>query len=233
MAFAYSPKIVTDGLVFAVDAANIKSYPGSGTSWKDLSGDGNNGTLTNGPTFDSGNGGSIVFDGTNDYVQLSTTTLLRSSSSISAWINIDDFTTQKTSTGRVFIRRSGLNFNSLIAFYNGGYSFETTTNSNPHEIAGRTTGNVSSAAISAGSWFYFSLVFDSNIFYGYVNGVQTGSGSLTTDLLLDRIGDGSSFADNYPAYMKGKISNLKIYNRALTSSEILQNYNALKSRFGL
>ena len=67
MAFSYSPKIVTDGLVFAVDAANKKSYPGSGTTWTDLAGS-NDGTLTNGPTFDSGNGGSIVFDGSDDYI---------------------------------------------------------------------------------------------------------------------------------------------------------------------
>jgi hypothetical protein len=120
----------------------------------------------------------------------------------------------------------------MIAFYNGGYSFETDTNSNPHEIAGRTTGNVSSSAISAGSWFHFSLVFDSNTFYGYVNGVQTGSAALSNDLTFDRIGDDTN-RDNYPAYMKGKISNFKIYNRALTASEVQQNFNALRGRFGI
>ena len=62
-----APTIVTDGLVFAVDAANYQSYPGSGTTWSDLV-NGNDGTLTNGPTFDSGNGGSIVFDGSDDYM---------------------------------------------------------------------------------------------------------------------------------------------------------------------
>ncbi len=69
MAFFYSPNVVTDGLVFAVDAANKKSYPGSGTTWTDLAGS-NNGALTNGPTFDSGNNGNIVFDGSNDYVEV-------------------------------------------------------------------------------------------------------------------------------------------------------------------
>jgi hypothetical protein len=70
MAFFHSPRIVTDGLVLALDAANSLSYPGSGTTWTDLSGKGNNGTLVNGPTFDQANGGSIVFDGTDDYVNL-------------------------------------------------------------------------------------------------------------------------------------------------------------------
>ena len=67
-AAASGPNIVEDGLVLALDAGNTKSYPGSGTTWTDLSGKGNNGTLTNGPTFDSGNGGAIFFDGGNDYV---------------------------------------------------------------------------------------------------------------------------------------------------------------------
>ena len=67
MALHHSPRIVTSGLVLALDAADRNSYPGSGTTWTDLSGNANNGTLTNGPTFNSANGGSIVFDGTNDF----------------------------------------------------------------------------------------------------------------------------------------------------------------------
>ena len=71
MGLAHSPRIVTDGLVLCVDAANTKSYPGSGTTWTDISGKGHNGTLTNGPTFSSDNMGGIVFDGSNDAVTLS------------------------------------------------------------------------------------------------------------------------------------------------------------------
>ena len=70
MAFSFSPRIVTDGLVLYLDAANQRSYPGSGTTWSDISRGGNNGTLVNGPTFDPGNGGSIVFDGVDDYVSI-------------------------------------------------------------------------------------------------------------------------------------------------------------------
>ena len=71
MATLYAPRIVTDGLVLCLDAGNRKSYPGSGTSWVDMSGNNNTGTLTNGPTFGGGNGGSIVFDGVNDFVNFS------------------------------------------------------------------------------------------------------------------------------------------------------------------
>ena len=73
MALSHSPKIVTDGLVLCLDAGDGKSYGGSGTTWTDRSVNSNNGTLTNGPTFDSSNGGSIVFDGSNDYTSFSAT----------------------------------------------------------------------------------------------------------------------------------------------------------------
>ena len=68
MGLAHSPSIVTDGLVLCLDAANTKSYPGSGTTWTDISGKGYDGTLTNGPTFSSNYGGNIVLDGSNDFV---------------------------------------------------------------------------------------------------------------------------------------------------------------------
>ena len=79
MAVGYNPKIITDGLVLCLDAGNTKSYPGSGTSWSDLSGQGNTGTLVNGPTYSSADGGSIVFDGSNDYGSLSSLNLFLNS----------------------------------------------------------------------------------------------------------------------------------------------------------
>ena len=69
MSFHYFPKIVTDGLIFYVDASNPKSYDTTGTTWNDISRNNNNGVLTNGPTYNSSNLGNIVFDGTNDFVQ--------------------------------------------------------------------------------------------------------------------------------------------------------------------
>jgi hypothetical protein len=90
--FHYSPKIVTDGLVLYLDAANTRSYPGTGTTWSDLSRGGNNGSLINGPTFNSANGGSIVFDGSNDYVDCGNIDDIKNASqvSISIWTYIDD-----------------------------------------------------------------------------------------------------------------------------------------------
>ena len=93
MGLAHSPRLVTDNLVFCVDAANTKSYSGSGTDWKDLSGQGNNGTLTNGPTFNSSNGGSILFDGSNDNISMSNSSSLNTTPTvtISSWINPSGF----------------------------------------------------------------------------------------------------------------------------------------------
>ena len=87
MGLSHSPKIVTNGLVLCLDAGNTKSYPGSGTAWNNLSSTSNNGTLTNGPTYDSTNGGSLIFDGTNDYIQSgSFSNLLTADITVETWI---------------------------------------------------------------------------------------------------------------------------------------------------
>jgi hypothetical protein len=84
------PKIITSGCVLSLDAADKLSYKGSGTTWKDLSGNNNTGTLTNGPTFNAGNMGSIVFDGTNDYVGFTYNSIFNPSTSVtlSIWLRL-------------------------------------------------------------------------------------------------------------------------------------------------
>lgn len=192
-----------------------------------------NGTLINGVTKSNSNNGCMIFDGVDQYIQLnSTVTMLSSGYSISAWINIDDFTTAKTSKGRSFIRNSTTTTTSMIAFYNGGFSFETLTNSSPHELSGLTTsGNITDSNITSGNWFYFTLVFDADVFYSYVNGVFKTSGALVNNLSFNRIGDATGFSTGYPEYFKGKISNFKVYSRALRAEEVLKNYKVYKSRF--
>ena len=90
MGLIHSPRIVTDGLVLYLDAANNRSYPGTGTTWSDLVGS-NNGTLNNGPTFSGANGGSIVFDGSDDYINMGDILSAPSSLSIFSWVNCDAF----------------------------------------------------------------------------------------------------------------------------------------------
>ena len=93
----FSPRIVTSGLVLALDAADRNSYPRTGTTWTDLSGNGYNGTLTNSPTFSNSNGGSIIFDGTNDYTSTSLDLSLNNTNSvsISMWIKTGNLSQSK------------------------------------------------------------------------------------------------------------------------------------------
>ena len=226
MAFTYSPKIVTDGLVFAVDAANTKSYPGSGTTWKDLSGNGNDGTLTNGPTFDSGNGGSIVFDGGNDFVDTSFNATSYFPLTICTWINIDDTSGVQIITDQS-TGASGLGFR---------------TNSSRIDAFWYASGNTNLSAIipsyTPGEWTYMCVVFDTNSSKGYLNGSLKNSNTLTltsvtaTNDTTNNMDIGKS-NDGNTNYIGAKIAQVKIYNKALIASEILQNYNALKGRFGL
>ena len=228
MAFAYSPKIVTDGLVFAVDAANTKSYPGSGTTWKDLSGNGNNGTLANGPTFDSGNGGSIVFDGSDDYVSIPNppaTTAGTINSSISVWFKTGgDINSNQT----LYSERNGTThiFSKLrINLDKVDYIFLTPSVT---KILSTST------SLSTNTWHHITGTKLGNDYSIYVNGqldvsstedvgsFNTG-GTISTNIGKETIG----------LYLGGNITLTHIYNRALTPSEITQNHNALKSRFGL
>lgn len=232
MALYHSPRIVTDGLTLCLDAANPRSYPGTGTTWFDVSGNSNNGTLNNSPTHGTDASGSFAFDGVDQDVSLPTTVLSASAATLCMWVNVTDWNTGQSSTGRTLIR-GATTFTSMIAIYNGGYAFETDTNSNPHEISGRTSGAVTSTAITAGAWFNFVLVFDSSTFSGYVNSVSAGSGAIANNLTFDNLGGASGFSTSYPAYLLGRLAAVSVYDRALTAAEIQQNFNALRGRFAL
>ena len=230
--------IVTEGLVFAVDATNYQSYPGSGTTWSDMVG-GNDGTLTNGPTFDSGNGGSIVFDGTDDYMSTtySTPTSLQGDPNftVCGWF-----------------KKSG-NWSNGATWGIGGDSSLQGINSwnynNTNEISIDMWGR---ATLSTGetysdtdwkfiSWCKTAGAFNPTNISIYVNLTKYTGDDFTVlrsnydtpninsnGIVLARAGANTN---NY--YGKPIISNFKIYSRVLTEQEITQNYNALKSRFGL
>jgi len=216
MAFAYSPKIVTDGLVFAVDAANKKSYPGSGTTWTDLSGNGNDGTLVNGTTFNSN--GYMQFDGSNDLV---TTNMFGGRNP-----STDPFTVQAiirsvtTSGARIWIDATDNGTNQRF------YSALDDGNGNPLGIQGSTW---SDSTPNNTNWTHQTIVMDGSTAQSYRNGISSYTKSYTSYTLYGNIVIGGRTNYNW----HGDIALVKIYNRALTQSEITQNYNALKSRFGL
>ncbi len=233
MATNYNPAIVTDGLVLCLDAANTKSYPGSGTTWTDVSGNGNNtGTLTNGPTFDSGNKGSIVFDGSNDYVEASAVLSAgQQKYTLSAWWNITNnpsgaqVVMEQNSSSSITHRRA-----CILITSGGVWGFNGQSNDNHDEVpirVGQWVNGVVTIDTTAGSSGLKLYENGSLYFTGSTSG---GISNLNVGTHAFAIGHKIS---NGGEHFQGKISCVSVYSRVLTATEVLQNYNALKGRFGL
>ena len=225
MAFGNGPRIVTDGLVLSLDAGDRNSYPGSGTTWRDLSGNGNSGSLVNGPTFNSANGGSIVFDGGDDRVDISHNTLYNFTTglTISCWykttVGLDSYITTKSDDSfYLCVGPLGTTANKMSFFLNGttGGWLQSTANAN------------------TGNWIHVSATWIGGVSYIYLNGVLDISGSRPGTLQTGASAVNLAYRGvGVNKYLNGSISNFQMYNRALSASEVLQNYNAQKSRFGL
>jgi len=236
MGITRGPNIVTDGLVFAVDAANPSSYPGSGTTWKDQTVNQNDGTLINGPTFDSGNGGSIVFDGLNDYVDFDDILDL-SVLSVNMWINCDVY-----NSGRQFLFGKWKNNHRAYALVLNQTGESAGSISSQISIDGGFS-NVGLATDSGvidanDTWFNVGFTHDGTTLKTYVNGVlgatDTIGGAYTLGTGHVAVGTILFSNDTSPLDpFNGQIANTQVYNRALSATEVAQNYNALKGRFGL
>ena len=241
MAIAYNPRIVTDGLVLCLDAGNSKSYPGSGTTWADLSGNGNTGTLTNGPTYSSANGGSIVFDGTNDYIQ--------------ANVNTTSLDGDPSFTVDMFVRRrTGTNIGGNAGFWGIGGTGQGNAISGWTPTANLIHIDVYDSTRLATSQYYPEGQFlhiawtkngagtETTNVKCYINGVET---SLTKTRNATRTNQfntstngvgiclGRIVANEANYHAPIDIGSFKVYNRALSATEILQNFNALRGRFGI
>ena len=231
--FANNAPIVTDGLVFYVDAGNSNSYPGSGGTWSDLVG-GNDGTLTNGPTFDSANGGSIVFDGVDDYIEggvLDNGGGTGSAQSYGAWFKVDALATNDVQGLFFWSNANGIAI--------GSGSFGGVDN----EIFIQTSGDNSigdfttTPTVSANTWCNVVFNFTQGVSYEcWVDGVSLGSVATTDTSPAPaaenyKIGSRMMTGGNPTDYANGNIAIVQAYNRALSDSEVLQNYNALKNRF--
>lgn len=213
--------IVTDGLVLHLDAGIPESYPKSGTTWFDLSGD-TDGTLTNGPTYNGVNGGVFVFDGVDDYVVGGTTLNINNSVTLEAFINPHSY----PSGGGFIISNIGyyleLKNNGVLRSYFYGLSSQ-----------GYHDGTVT---IPLNTWSRVAVVRNNsdNTIKHYVNGVLDNTisnitGTINNGVQNYQIG---AYAGGGYSY-SGKISNVGVYNRALTSTEITQNFNAQRARFGV
>ena len=228
MACNAGPDIIEDGLVLCLDAANINSYPKSGTTWSDLAGS-NNGTLTNGPTFDDENGGSIVFDGSDDIVNIGNLGTTMYNASCWVYLNSTRSTSGKMSLfqyGETGNSQPGITFGSVTGYF----SNETLT-----MLWGSGSTYKRTAVrgdISAG-WNY--LVFNWNgVTYDIVinNVARTtitgGYGHLPLVTINDLV-LGYGYSQSYE--FTGRIGSFSTYNRALSADEIRQNYLSTKERY--
>ena len=223
MALAHSPRIVTDGLVLALDAGNTKSYPGSGTAWTDLTGRGNNGTLTSGPTYSSADGGSIVFDGSNDYVQC-TGSLTVTAATFVTWIKRNG--NQGTYDGILFSRgtnTTGMNFYTSNQL---GYHWNDSS-STYNWSSGLTVPNLTwcMIAVSVTNTSATAYLCQTSGITSATN-IVNHSSSVLNDIKLAQDDAGGRF-------FNGNISIAMIYNKALTAGEIRQNFNATRARYSI
>ena len=220
MAFIHSPQIITNGLVLTLDAGNTKSYASGSTIWYDKSGFVNNGTLTNGPTFNSANGGSIVFDGTNDYADCGNNSSLNAPNQItlSAWVN----GTYTPGAEYAVIDKGG-----VVGHHFGVYQ---------QKIIFQTPNGYrqSDTVLSNNVWYNIVAVYNKTNVYFYLNSIANGVQALTGGLNAptDPIWI-SRYTNGSPLSFNGKISIAQVYNRALSASEVQQNFNALRGRFGI
>jgi hypothetical protein len=238
------PNIVESGLVLALDAANPKSYPGTGTTWFDISGNGNHFTLYNGPTFSNG---ALTFDGTNDYARTNNIVNFNNYS----YIIVDIFVKTNTISGGMLYEVTS-NWNTVtggfgLAPHSNGNTLQQDLHHTNHKF-GSFSGNN-----TARNYFFtvgtnwanhiniYSKISDATgrltygngglISYtttgGYTTGTSTPAGSFANDhmYIASRGGTGS--------YCPCSISSIKVYGIKLDSNNIQQNFNALRGRYGI
>jgi hypothetical protein len=239
MSLGHSPSIATSGLILYLDANNTRSYPGSGTAWTDLSGNANNGTLVNSPTYSSTNGGILTFNGSTQYADTAVKLFTTQQFAISLWCKVNSYTGGYC---------SGIVSNSLYTIFGttaGPYQGYSNTFSAGVQsgASSNAIGTVTQSNLSTSAWYHYCAVYDgsqasnSTRLLLYLNGIlQTlvydGTVPATpyNNNSNTRIGFGP--AGPYP-YFNGSIANVNYYNRTLSAAEVLQNYNALRGRYGL
>jgi hypothetical protein len=217
--------IVTDGLVLNVDAGFTPSYPTTGTSWYDLSSNSNNVSLTNGPTFNSSSGGSIVFDGADDYGLGAKALNYNNSVTIESWIYPTNYPS----------RDGGFILSNLGYYLEYGTDGKLKSYFYGLSSAGYHESN---NAVPLNTWSYANTVRDkdNNTIQFYINGVLDKTISNITGNINNGIGNGRPQVGGFTGgsyRFNGRLSNIKLYNRALSADEVLQNFNAQKGRFGL
>ncbi len=226
-----SSGIITDGLVLNLDASNALSYPGTGTEWFDLTSNNNNGVLTNGVSYLTDNGGAMSFDGVNDYIEIdpplpqATTEI-----TVNVWFKGTGAPSNNDSGGGVlFAGNPAIKHGPFLSYSWANQEVvwqikASSTHNRPNGFSQNTIHNVCGT-------------FGKPNLKTYKNGVEVDSDTLDTNIIYQNSTSGNKIGKwGYPGFQRnfnGQIYSIQVYNRELSPTEVLQNYNAIKSRFGL
>jgi hypothetical protein len=226
--YNYTGGIVTDGLVLNLDAAKVDSYPGTGTAWYDLSGNNNNVTLTNGPTFSGiGKQASIVFDGSDDYAKNDTPNLPTGNvtTTICAWIYV--LNGYSGWQGIAGWGDAGVYSNSaLLDMNNGNLAFSTWGGVNTEDL-------ISSYSVPKNTWKYVVGSINNKNIKLYADGTNVLNSSITSTPTVTSTKLRLATTDYPGRLLNTRISIVQVYNRELTQTEVSQNFNALRNRYGI
>ncbi len=255
MSTRYSPKLITDGLVLSVDAANKSSYPNTGTVWYDLSGNTNNLDLIGSPTYSNG---YFTLNGTSQYAQLvnaagffnyNTNNLYSDvgyAFSVCAWFNFPVSPNGIRTGNQSFAicgESGGIGGAETLTLYVGSATDTSLSPSIPYYCTVGMRGSktvISPTSVNTGTWNNVVVTWNGTAGRAYFNSVDRGATNIGTAGIqttyyfsIGVTGNVLGTLGNVPQYFEGKLANVSVYNRALTATEVLQNYNANKTRFGL
>ena len=221
MAIVYNTNIVTNGLVLCLDAANVKSYSGSGTTWADATNKGSSGTLTGSPTFNSANGGSIVLDGVDDYVAINCASNL-----VRAFNSTTQFVIKLPTYGGA--QRNILSYRSVNSLYIGKQSggifcYYNTLNTQAYTVGTIADNEIVCVAVTCDA--------TNNLLTVYINGTQAGQVSRTG--WASTYNTTMTIGGNDLEFMLGNFYSFSHYDRVLTAAEVRQNFEALRGRYGI
>lgn len=231
------PKIVTDGLIFHMDAANSKSYVSGNTICNDMSATQSIGTLNNGTSFNTSDNGSFVFDGVDDYIQTNFNVLATPPFTAEIWFK----STNANQTAGLFSSRLGIsNSYRQFSLFIAGDGNAATSGNKLACYHGGTNGvrgnNISTTNVCDGKWHQGLVISDTTYNSIFIDGVyEDGSDGVTNINMSENpsylIGAAGELSSNYIIPFDGSISNIKYYNRVLSADEIQQNYNILRERY--
>jgi hypothetical protein len=221
--------IVTDGLVLNLDAGNPASYPGSGTTWTDLSGQGSIGTLKGGVGYNSAHEGFLTFDGSNDFVSIPNNTALNTQTpTVEVWIK-----TNNTNQNGFFFEKGSVNTQYSLFQEGAVIRWRQKDSNGGLGSIGATTADF----ISTSNWAQVIGTYTSGSRKFYINGTLRDSDTLAVTLATNNdgmsIGAWGGTTDARGYYYNGNLAICRVYNRALSAAEITQNFDALKGRYGL